>query len=437
MRIKIFTIRNGGSDTITNADWLYVVDGIAAVSSSYNVQLPSSAPVSTTIKLLYKAIKTGVGTISIGGITIPEEFHNNPFWVVMTFTSDGWITVFLPSLSEAGSVPWASIASTGKITNDDVAASAAISRAKLASGTASRALINNASGVISESNVTATELAYLSGVTSAIQTQINNKLSTVTNANVEATAAIALSKLAAVTANRALKSDASGVIVPAGVTSTELEYLAGVNNYIQTQFSGKLNTALPRGNILIGNSLGAAVAMSVKDSGKILVGNGTDALPVSVSGDATLSSAGTLTITNEAITAAKLSDSNRYDIKYFFIDALKNRGITYPIYVGNGIVKTVGFTTLSCTETTSDDTRSIRFTDVAGNPLTGASLTDGRLTISEIVGNSNWSDVLGSVETSCLPSSFVPLKFTATANGVSDLTGYIFVVYERTEINVT
>lgn len=437
MRIKIFTIRNGGSDTITNADWLYVVNGSATVSSSYNIQLPSSAPVSTTVKLLYKATKTGVGTISIGGVTIPDEFHDKPFWVIMTYTSDGWVTVFLPSLSEAGSVPWESIASIGKITNDDVATSAAISRDKLANGTASRALINNASGVISESNVTATELAFLSGVTSAIQTQINNKLSTVTNANVEATAAIALSKLAAVTANRALKSDANGVIVPAGITSTELEYLAGVHTNVQTQFSDKVSKALLRGHIFIGNSLGSAVAMSVKDSGKILVGNGTDALPVSVSGDATLSSAGTLTIANEAITAAKLSDSNRYDIKYFFIDAFKNRGITYPIYVGNGIVKMVGFTTISYTETTNDETRTIRFTDVAGNPLTGASLSDGRLTISETAGNSNWSDVLGSVETSCIPSSFVPLKFTATANGVSDLTGYIFVVYERTEIDVT
>ena len=309
MRIKIFTIRNGGSDTITNIDWLYVVVGRAVVSSSYNIQLPSSATVGTTVKLLYKATKTGVGTISIGGITIPDEFHDKPFWVIMTYTTNGWVTVFLPSLSEAGSVPWESIASTGKITNDDVATSAAISRDKLASGTASRALINNASGVISESNVTATELAYLSGVTSAIQTQINNKLSTVTNANVEATAAIALSKLAAVTANRALKSDASGVIVPAGVTSTELEYLAGVNTNIQTQFSGKVGTSLPRGSIFIGSSVGLVTSVSVKDSGKILVGNGTDALPVSVNGDATLSSSGSLIIANKAITAAKLSDS--------------------------------------------------------------------------------------------------------------------------------
>ena len=40
--------------------------------------------------------------------------------------------------------------------------------------TASRALVSNGSGKIAVSAVTATELGYLDGVTSAIQTQINN-----------------------------------------------------------------------------------------------------------------------------------------------------------------------------------------------------------------------------------------------------------------------
>ena len=42
--------------------------------------------------------------------------------------------------------------------------------------TADRALISNSSGKVSVSSVTSTELSYLSGVTSSIQTQLNNKL---------------------------------------------------------------------------------------------------------------------------------------------------------------------------------------------------------------------------------------------------------------------
>lgn len=44
--------------------------------------------------------------------------------------------------------------------------------------TANRAIISNASGKVAASNVTSTELGYLSGVTSGVQTQLNNKAST-------------------------------------------------------------------------------------------------------------------------------------------------------------------------------------------------------------------------------------------------------------------
>lgn len=47
--------------------------------------------------------------------------------------------------------------------------------------TTSRALVSNSSGKVSVSSVTATELGYLSGVTSAIQTQLNGKQATISD----------------------------------------------------------------------------------------------------------------------------------------------------------------------------------------------------------------------------------------------------------------
>lgn len=61
----------------------------------------------------------------------------------------------------------------GSILNADVNASAAIAVSKLAATTASKALVSDASGFIAASATTATELGYVAGVTSAIQTQIN------------------------------------------------------------------------------------------------------------------------------------------------------------------------------------------------------------------------------------------------------------------------
>jgi hypothetical protein len=64
------------------------------------------------------------------------------------------------------------------------------------------------------------------------------------NADINSAAAIALTKLAAVTASRALQSNASGFIVASTVTDTELGYLSGVTSSIQTQLNGKASTTL-------------------------------------------------------------------------------------------------------------------------------------------------------------------------------------------------
>jgi len=64
------------------------------------------------------------------------------------------------------------------ITNSEVSASAAIAQSKMAALTASRAMTTDASGFASASAVTSTELGYLSGVTSAIQTQLGSKANT-------------------------------------------------------------------------------------------------------------------------------------------------------------------------------------------------------------------------------------------------------------------
>jgi hypothetical protein len=68
----------------------------------------------------------------------------------------------------------------------------------------------------------------------------NVDLGNLTNSNISATAAIAYSKLAALTTGRALQSNAStGFIEVSAVTNTELGYLSGVTSAIQTQLNAK------------------------------------------------------------------------------------------------------------------------------------------------------------------------------------------------------
>lgn len=64
-----------------------------------------------------------------------------------------------------------------------------------------------------------------------------NSISNIENADIKTGAAIALNKLATTTASRALVSDGSGVIVPATTTATEIGYVNGVTSSIQTQLN--------------------------------------------------------------------------------------------------------------------------------------------------------------------------------------------------------
>lgn len=169
----------------------------------------------------------------------------------------------------------------GSIVNADINATASIAFSKMAVQTASRLLGTDGSGFVTVLTPTTTEANYLSGVTSAIQTQLNAKQATITGgATTIASADLAVS--------RALVSDASGKVVVSATTSTQIGYLSTLTSNVQTQLNEKLTaspgvvaegdilyyngtiwTNLPRGTV--GQTL-TATASSIQWSS--IVGNG-------------------------------------------------------------------------------------------------------------------------------------------------------------------
>ena len=123
--------------------------------------------------------------------------------------------------------------------------------------TASRAVISNATGKVAVSATTDTELGYLSGVTSAIQTQIDSKQATITGG----ATTIVSSNL---TASRALASDGSGKVAVSSVTSTELGYVSGVTSAIQTQIDTKTN------KLITANRQTASYTLVASDADKLV-----------------------------------------------------------------------------------------------------------------------------------------------------------------------
>jgi len=66
-----------------------------------------------------------------------------------------------------------------------------------------------------------------------------NSITNIENANIKAAAAIAVNKLAAATASRALVSDSNGFLTAATTTAAEIGYVNGVTSSIQTQLGTK------------------------------------------------------------------------------------------------------------------------------------------------------------------------------------------------------
>lgn len=66
-----------------------------------------------------------------------------------------------------------------------------------------------------------------------------NSITNIKDTNIKAAAAIAVNKLAALTANKAIISDASGFLTSSSTSNTEVGYVSGVTSAIQTQLDGK------------------------------------------------------------------------------------------------------------------------------------------------------------------------------------------------------
>ena len=100
-------------------------------------------------------------------------------------------------INSAAAIAYSKLNLANSIVDADVAAAAAIARSKLAAGTANRLLYNaDPSGAVSD--------------------------------------------LAAITASRALESDANGLPVASSVTATELSYVSGATSSIQVQLDSKI-----------------------------------------------------------------------------------------------------------------------------------------------------------------------------------------------------
>lgn len=160
-------------------------------------------------------------------------------------------TISNSDIDNAAAIAYSKLTLTGSIVNADVSASAAIAYSKLA---LTASIVNadiNASAAIAYSKL--------------------NLTGAIVNADIGAAAAIAYSKLAALTISRALVSDGSGFVSAATTTSTEIGYVNGVTSAIQTQINTKLPvTVTTTGDMIYSSSGTTASRLGIGTTGQYL-----------------------------------------------------------------------------------------------------------------------------------------------------------------------
>nr|BAR28665.1 prophage MuMc02 [uncultured Mediterranean phage uvMED] len=252
-------------DWFNDAQWTEYGDGSGAYTAAYasgtsftinGVDVTSIYHAGRRIKLTASTPGTIFGTIASSSFSTNTTI--NVTWDSGSLSNEAISNVYVASLSKTNDSIPTGISATkladGSISNTEFqylnGVSSAIqtqldakqptitgsaSTIDTESLTANRAVISNGSQKIAVSDVTDTELGYLDGVTSSVQTQIDSKQATITGG----ASTIASSDL---TVSRALQSNGSGKVEVSDVTTTELGYLDGVSSAIQTQIDGKQNS---------------------------------------------------------------------------------------------------------------------------------------------------------------------------------------------------
>ena len=221
-------------DWFNDSQWVQYGDGDASVTYAYasatsftiaGVDVTSVYHAGRRIKLTAPTPSTIYGTISSSSFSTNTTV--NVTWDSGSLSSEAITYVYLGALSKTNtSLP------TG------------ISAANIADGT-----------------VSDTEFQRLDGVTSDIQTQIDAKGDTITGA----ATTIVSSDL---TADKAVLSNGSGKIGVSATTSTELGYVSGVTSAIQTQLGTKLVAASDLSDVASASTsrtnLGLAIGTNVQ-----------------------------------------------------------------------------------------------------------------------------------------------------------------------------
>ena len=238
---NVATLTTSANHTYLAGDVVVVSEVDATFNGTFNI-----IDVPTTTTFTYAKTATNVTSAAVTPNGSAAVNARRKFGGVVRDASDGVVKIFHGATTKPSS------------TTNFAEAGVAYSGLKIGALDAAEATIGDVSN---------TELQYLNGVTSAIQTQINGKISASSTDTLT---------------NKTLTSPKINEDVVLTATATELNYVDGVTSGIQTQLDGKVDESIitAKGDLYVGSASSTLDNLAVGTDGYLLTADSTATLGV-------------------------------------------------------------------------------------------------------------------------------------------------------------
>ena len=234
------TVSDGGNSTATALGGTITFSGTAnevtvtESSGTVTISLPDNVTIGNNL--------TVTGNLSVSGTTTTVDSTTVSIQNAFVFegaTADSFettLTTVDPTADRTISLPNA----TGTIVLKDTTDTLTNKSISLANNTLTTTFAQLNTAV---SNATLVSRTSTDTLTNKSIDSDNNTITNIVNADIKSSAGIEFSKMEDLTASRALASDSNGDVSATSVTSTELGHLSGVTSAIQTQLDTKTTAA--------------------------------------------------------------------------------------------------------------------------------------------------------------------------------------------------
>lgn len=178
-------VDDGTANQVLSTDGSGVLSWVSSLTSALNAQyvlIGNGSNIATavdTVSLGDIEASTAGGLFIKAGAIVNADINAGAAIAYSKLNLAG--SIVNADINASAAIAYSKLNLASSIVNADIASGAAIAVNKLAALTASKALVSDASGFLSASSVTSTELGYLAGVTSGVQSQLNNITSTINN----------------------------------------------------------------------------------------------------------------------------------------------------------------------------------------------------------------------------------------------------------------